>query len=478
MNCFTCTLWVVAVHFAVSGARAAGGPASQPLAQEQAAHSVAFFERIMVQDYARVGSRSPKWDTPAREALDAMVRLWAVEFTPTNDEHDVIWHAVKKARQAGCDDPLVRLAQARNYVAFNRRYDETARLHAEAAEMLEKSGYHPLLKCYGHLRAAEQTSIAKQEVDAAKKQAVQMLDAATAHLPAVLADPTVPRLAVWELFAALGDASRAATGSRETYAARAFDMFDKASKDRSMVLAVMADFYTSFAWDARGPGFADDITPDEAEGMAKRLTEAQTAAEAAWEQDNGNVFAARSMMRIELGQGEGRPRFEQWFDRATKADPDNHEARHAKLVYLEPKWHGSAEDMIAFGRECAKTGNFDAGLPLLLPLAHERVARYGESEYHAEPQHAYFKDPKVWAEIKSVYDEYVRRVPDSLFHRSRYATFACWAEDWKTADEQFRAMGKRFSFVHFRNETRYKQQLAEVRKHIPEKVGAKPPAAD
>ena len=52
---------------------------------------------------------------------------------------------------------------------------------------------------------------------------------------------------------------------------------------------------------------------------------------------------------------------EEWFRRAMKADPGNYSACSSKLYYLEPKWHGSEEEMLAFGASAwrRRTGMHD-----------------------------------------------------------------------------------------------------------------------
>jgi uncharacterized protein YqfA (UPF0365 family) len=59
------------------------------------------------------------------------------------------------------------------------------------------------------------------------------------------------------------------------------------------------------------------------------------------------------MLTVCLGLAPERAEMELWFDRAMAADPNNRDACKAKLYNLEPKWHGSAEEMVKFGREWA-----------------------------------------------------------------------------------------------------------------------------
>jgi hypothetical protein len=53
--------------------------------------------------------------------------------------------------------------------------------------------------------------------------------------------------------------------------------------------------------------------------------------------------------------GGDRTTMELWFDRAMKADGDRRDACWSKLHWLDPMWHGTPEDLLAFGRRCRDT---------------------------------------------------------------------------------------------------------------------------
>ena len=44
------------------------------------------------------------------------------------------------------------------------------------------------------------------------------------------------------------------------------------------------------------------------------------------------------------------------------------------MDWLDPKWHGSVEEMLAFGRACAATKNWQADITLVAVDAHGRAA--------------------------------------------------------------------------------------------------------
>jgi hypothetical protein len=96
-------------------------------------------------------------------------------------------------------------------------------------------------------------------------------------------------------------------------------------------------------------------------------------------------------------------RLEKWFWRAMDADNDNLDACNKKLLWLEPKWHGSPEEMLEFARTCRDTKNWSSGIPLLLAEAHHRLA----GDLSEAKRFDYMSHPDVWQEIRGVYVEYL-----------------------------------------------------------------------
>jgi hypothetical protein len=170
----------------------------------------------------------------------------------------------------------------------------------------------------------------------------------------------------------------------------------------------------------------------------ERATEARKALEEAWNLDKTDSQSAAAMITVEMAIGEGnRDEMEKWFWRAMDADSDNLEACKKKLLWLEPKWHGSPEEMLEFARACRDTKNWRSGIPLLLAEAHDRLAGYLPDAKQVE----YMSEPHVWHEIRGVYVEYIKNVPEDLVARSEYAAFCYLCSQFKEGHEQFQKLG-------------------------------------
>lgn len=412
---------------------------AQARQREQRAERVRWELATTLGEYERTGSKDPRWDADARAAMENMAHFLAGD-DPHQERSAAAKAACERALAAGCTDPLVgyfglRLrvgapAAGGELAAWARRFQKT---NGE----LQASGYPPLRKCYGAVRAAEACSkaVGKGEGAPSAAEVDGLIAQAQARLAEVLADPAVERGSALACAGAYLNFVESCGANPERTFEPLTKLFPIERKDPVLSLLFEGRFWIDYAWQARTAQYANKVTAEGWRLFGERLPRAQAALERAWEKDPGDPRAALDMMTVELGQGEGRARLETWFRRALDANPDSYEACDRKLNYLEPKWHGSAETMLEFGRQCLATGNWPARLPFILLNAHTRLARYEKTPLD------YWKRPAVWADVRSLYQACLAADPDSVFDQSGYALYAYRAEQWKLADELFRKLG-------------------------------------
>jgi hypothetical protein len=240
----------------------------------------------------------------------------------------------------------------------------------------------------------------------------------------------------------------------------------KASQvDKSTVLTIRGIFNVNYAWDARGTGWANTVTEEGWRLMRERLAKAANALDEAWHLDPTNSDAADEMLAVELGQGQGRDRMELWFNRAMKANPDDYEACVNKLYYLEPKWYGSADEMLKFGEECVKGGNWDSGIPYIYVKAHLDLAAYTEAVGAQDGEAVYFTShPEAWDEIRAVHQELMKHRPMSNYKKMEFARIAAWMGHWKEANQMLDEAGGPADFRLWSDDD-YAKFVGEVRSH-------------
>ncbi|HLF94911.1 MAG TPA: hypothetical protein VJB14_15700, partial [Planctomycetota bacterium] len=402
-------------------------------------------QRLVGEEFKRVGRRDPKWDKPALEAVEAAVAAWSSYHRRRPEDGRRAREASQAAIQAGCDDPLILYITARMMLdAQAGTPQEKVEAHEAAAKALDSSPYHPMLRSRGHKMAAEillfasgnrATPEAKAKILGELREALRLFGEALQADPALLGETIVDHakgiLGVW---GALEDRKN---GFDPLHAAI------KKARPKSALPDLLAGlFQITYAWDARGSGWAKDVKPEAWELFRARLAEARTRLAAAWKIDPTDVRVPQAMMSVLLGGDAPRDEMELWFGRGMEVFPDSYALCLDKLYYLEPKWHGSPAEILQFGRQCALTGNWEGSVPWTLLEAHKRLAQYGPGGWKPEPDYAYFEKPAAWEDVRSLYARYLKLHPDSAGHRVNYAFYAGHAKRWKEAKEQFDLLGE------------------------------------
>jgi hypothetical protein len=118
------------------------------------------------------------------------------------------------------------------------------------------------------------------------------------------------------------------------------------------------------AWKVRGTGWAYTVAPRALGWLCRTPESGTTAIGSRVGVATGRPEAATDMIRLTMaGHGSDDDSVRLWFDRAIAAQCDYRQAFEATLWSLRPRWGGSYEHMIAFGRACLNSGRFETGVP-------------------------------------------------------------------------------------------------------------------
>jgi hypothetical protein len=400
--------------------------------QERAAWKV----RTLGEAYEKVGKKDPKWDKDAREALAAFV-------VPFSDLGTVFVPA-KKALDAGCDDPLILYLYART--SYNANFpgaEEVERRFTKAADAIKDSPYPAFRRASALLHAGLAKANAKNSPQQSKEAAARMLDQVVALLPKSL-DEEKPNPELEDgWFNVLKDVvtvHRKLGSSKEASVDRVEQLLSKDKRTEQARLRLKGYFLLWDGWDARGTGLAGTVTEEGGRIFQAKLTEARKTLEAAWQAQPGDSRTATVMLTVEKGIGGGdRTEMEKWFQRAMATNGDNREACQYKLDWLDPKWYGDPESLLAFSQACRDTKNVNSGIPVLLAEAHFRISRHMAKEQSV----VYLTNPTVWKDINSVYEQYLDVFPRDSVQRSRYAALCTMCRHYPEAKEQFNIVGDR-----------------------------------
>jgi len=413
-------------------------------------------------DYDKNGTKDPKWDRPVREALTIFAR--ARSYGPEQEAGfpKNLADAVNMAVDAGCNDPMVKYLHLRFCRVVNDT-NEMASAFRDVCNELLRSDYSAVRKFYGCMRAAE----ARYHVSGRPRRenpdsiaGWNIFKRAHDELISFLADKTAPEAEVDEACHDYLKLASHVTGDLDfVFGQIEAPLFANRPKS-SVPYLLKGECYQLYAWAARGNGMADTVTPDGWKGFAERLAVAEAALDQAWKINPHDARIANAMMAVELGQGKGRERMELWFQRAMAIAPNYYDACSAKLYYLEPKWHGSPDDMLAFGRECVASEKWQGWVPLILKEAHDSLAKYAEKAKRTN----YWTQAEVWPDIKASFDKFFTLNPEAVNWRQTYARYAYSCEQWDAFKEQVKLAGD-ISYEYFGGRDEFDKMMKTATEH-------------
>ena len=420
----------------------------RPIPQDPARQARAALERLegnrrtLAGAYDRVGKKDPKWDRPAREALEAAALSFSHAADPGAGPEDVFGPA-RRAVDAGCDDPLILFLLADSSRPPNVPDPaELERRRLAAAAAMERGDYPPLRKALalagaGMIRARKAPATPED-----RKEAARLFAAALALAPRDVAKEA-KRAEVegdwFDLVKGLIAGYRAIGLDQKTAHEKVDAALSPAASLKAFRLQIKAASLIDEAWEARGHGMAGSVTEKGGRTFEACLGESYKALIQAWSADPKGYRTPTLMLRIMTGLGGERAEMEAWFRRAMELKGDNAVACAEKMNYLDPKWYGSREELMAFRQACRATGNWRGGLTLVAADAHVRWSMQLDQAEMIE----YLHSPEVWGEVKAIYDEYLGHYPRDDAARSVYAGIAYRGSHHAEAEKEFNALGDR-----------------------------------
>lgn len=417
----------------------AGGPSTAPAppdaakVQERIARDVGWYRTTTVEAYERSGSKNAKWDAAAVEALTAAAQLWSNDPKRPGNEEERAWQASHRALAAGCDDALVQYVHSRTYaLAALESTAEAAQLAREAASALDRSSYHPIYKLASRVRAAEAIiADARARSATSAPGAAEQLDAAEPYWAKVAQAGDVPPINLNGNFQNYLDKRRELGADRKVAAAPIFTAFEAAGKKSAVLQMLRARFLVDYAWDARGGKTVDQTTPNALRVFEERLQTAGDEVRKLLAMDPASPAIAPMMLTVQLGCDSDREQMESWFRYGLAVDPGNGSLWFTRLHHLEPRWHGSAEEMLEVGAEALATKQWAYRVPFVLAFAHHQLAD-GNPDYFT---------PAVCHDIRNVYGPFLEKYPDAHYERSGYAYLLYQCGDYTGANREIKRLG-------------------------------------
>ena len=378
----------------------------------------------------------------------------------TGRQFVALTNAVLAAVAAGCRDPMLQYMQVRyGVVDTSASPDQYALASLHAFRAMLGSAHHPVFKFMAGYRVVE----ASRAPDI-KSDPRRATDLVTAALEDLARDTNAPPEEVFEPAFLWLDFTRA-KGWVDYVLSDLQGIMQRHWGRQEAYFRWQGLAEYKRAWDERGTGFANSVKEGGFEGFGKHLKLAQAALETSWQMNPSNAYTAYLMMQVELGQGQGRDRMQQWFDRAMSLATNYYDAVKLMSFYLEPRWYGSEDEALEFARSCVASTNWGGRVPLVLPDVHHSLAAYHKLKDSPE----YWHRSEVWDDVRSAYDRFFALNPGEFGYRHNYALDAYLCGHYA----EFLAQARLFpwtNFQYFGGEDRFHQMLTRA-------AGAKPSAA-
>lgn len=452
-NCFMKTIFR-ALYLTSFAASYLVGAETKVIDRAQLAYNLA----TTVDAYEQAGHRDVKWDREARHCLRIFATLRSLSKGDSEELFSDLKTNLTRLQALKCDDPLIGYLCVRYVSPGLHSGFERAKAYQDVAIQLESGKYPDIRKFYALLWTYNTLAATTP----APQMSPIMLETAGAYLAKALADPALPyreaEQACDQLLSAPWWADE--RGTRWTCYQLLEPTLEKRWAGTSATLLAKGRAYLAYAWQARGNGYAHTVSKSSWGTFAQRLGLATEALEAAWKLNPQDPRICQEMMRVELGQGQGLERLNLWFQRGMSIDPANQGLCAEKLEYLRPRWYGSLQDMIAFGRECTLNTNWQGNVRLLLADAHFQAAR---EILDNQQRAAYWLRPEVWPDIQLTFEQFFKLNPAAVGYRHNYALYAARCEQWG----EFLNQAKLFpstNHTYFGGEEKFNQLIKTAQK--------------
>jgi hypothetical protein len=383
-------------------------------------------ERAIVAAAESNRSYSAEWDFLIRN----LARRYVAQLSDYQRDYTITLLA-KRALDRGCRDPFVRYLWVRHLEdddvadAFNAAVTQEG---IAIAEEMRQSSYPRYLRANAEGRAWRLFWRNPAERDGAESHRLLTMARETEFW--VLSDPMVTERQARGLAETLEGDWESSQTNRDELFAKVDRALTEHFGDCATVHMLRGIRATTRAWEGRGSEYAYKVTDEGWEIFNRELLTAEKELVRAWELDPSDAQIAAEMITVCVGLCRPRAEMEEWFRRGVSTNTRNFILSYKKLFYLAPRWFGSLEEQVSFGRECLAHPEYGEQAALILWYAHCDYQKINRLPL------TYFAQPEVWADINQSFAVYFARRPYATAARMKFAYYAWLAKDWKVLGEQ------------------------------------------
>jgi hypothetical protein len=195
-----------------------------------------------------------------------------------------------------------------------------------------------------------------------------------------------------------------------------------------------ADFMMSYAWHARGSGFAKEVAADAWQLFSERVTQAQETLEETRQLPEKDPFWWSVTLRVARARSWGKQEFDRAVEEAKAVEPKFWTYDISRAESLLPRWFGKPGDWEEYAEQAAARPD---------GLGAEVYARIVAS-LHSYYDNVFHETKASWPKTRDGLAQIRQRCPESLDAISETALLAVMAEDRAVAKAMFDQLGDRY----------------------------------
>lgn len=392
--------------------------------------------RTLVDAYLKVGQRDPKWDGPMIAFLDGIALTMSRQKNAPDSQ--TLLDQADRLLALGCTDPMLLYGRAFCLIGVRRSAEAKTALRNVLVTFEAKPVYPYSQMVWVPMGIAKlhfnHGGTRNAEMDRLCDLTVQWLAESILRGECL---PEEERVVLYLVFSNLNEWEGWGYPPSRLWLELYRKTEGAGEASRWMRTIILSDYHEATAWNARGTDYADKVSEEGWKIFGENNRKAGKLLMEAHAMHPEYPDAARRLIEVSMagGTSDGKPpRY--WFDQAVKADFEDFRPYERLGNALLPRWGGSLDEMLAFGRECLDTERYDTQVPTfywstLLQIVAEPV----------DPAKL-FRVPGVYDGCKKLFEHHLDTGDAKADKwKLQYLYAAYWAGDKGTAAKIARELG-------------------------------------
>lgn len=202
-----------------------------------------------------------------------------------------------------------------------------------------------------------------------------------------------------------------------------FDRWISKTPNDATPYIAKANALTSYAWDARGGGYANTVKESDSLLFKKRIADARTVLESVPQISKNSPMWYNSMQTVALAQGWTMEEYGKLFQEAVKKEPTYYFLYFNAATYFLPRWHGDAKEIARFVEYAVESSKSKEGQTLYARIYWSLLWALGDNTFG--PENA------QWPRMRQGFRDIVKSYPDN-WNINAFVYYACMAKDFET----------------------------------------------